>query len=299
MLSVTSIKGKPVTTIKVDICDESTEATLFVCEPLIKSAREWVQHETTLLITSPVGCPGRKLGIHAPTLVEINPAIGESACLRQWIQREHCPNPVHFPADLFDVKSPMHAPLRLQFNLASLDSSVRASPSQVSTGYLSVVLTELNLLSLWKRGQLFSMECCGMPIYSNVISGQCERCGQRNIHFRINPNLVGEIADETGAVSSLSPSEETNAGRHPKFGDYNKRQDSKILWTDEAWTRLLGRSPEQLAVLCDTGDGEKAQHKALLVRYLEQRLMFMRVILFIGWTGDDQGGRLAVLSVVG
>jgi hypothetical protein len=299
VLPVTSTQGYPVATIKISIYDESTEATLSIYGPLIRSAREWAQRETTLLITSPGKRPDRKLSINARTLVEIDPDIGESACLRRWIQREDCPINDHFPSDVFNVKSCVHAPLRLQFTLASLDSFIRASPWQVHAGYLSVVLTDLHLLSLWKRGQLFSMECCGTPVYANAISGRCEQCRTCDIRLRINPNLVGEITDETGAISCLSPPDEPDAGRSPKAVGCNKRQHSKILWTDEAWTKLLGRSPEQLAALCDEGAGEKAHHNAELVRYLEQRLLFMRVIFFVGWTGDSHGGRLAVLSVVG
>lgn len=286
-------------TISICICDESTEATLSAYGTLIKSAQEWVQHETILLITSPGGRPGRKLSIRARTMIEINPNISESAWLRRWMQRVICPINDHFPADLFDVESSTHAPVRLQFTLANLDSFVRASPSRTHLGYLSVVVTELNLLSLWNRGQLFSMECCGLPIYANAINGQCDRCGRSHVHLRINPNVVGEMADETGAVSCTSRSGHSFTTKLASAGDCMKQHHSKILWTDEAWTLLLGRTPEQFVALWDNEDGEKTQHNAALLSYLEQRLLFLRVILFVGWTGDSHGGRLAVLSVVG
>ena len=139
-----------------------------------------------------------------------------------------------------------------------------------------------------------------MPLYANASRIRCGRCSTYDNELRINPNLVCEMADETGAISSVpgrsDDAEDTNYCADPV--DATKKQHSKILWTDEAWTQLLGRSPQQLADLCDICDPAKAQHNLLLLRYLEQRLMYMRVILLVGWTGDHQGGRLAVLSVV-
>jgi hypothetical protein len=259
----------------------------------------WKQHETTLLISSPGRRPGREILINARTSVEIDPNIDEAGWLRRWVQRENCPINEQFPSDLFDAESTAQAPSRIQFTLASLDYSIRASPLRTYTGYLSIVLMRLTLVSLWSRGQLFSIECCGMPIYSNTSTSHCEQCGTYRMDLRINPDLVGEIADETGAVCCISRIEEGNARDRSQATDDTKKQHSKILWTDEAWTQLLGRSPKQLAGLCDTGDPAKFQDNLVLLRYLEQRLMFMRVIILVGWTGDNQGGRLAVLSVVG
>lgn len=297
--AVTSKQGQPVTTLSVGICDEISEATLSIYGSLIPSAGAWEQYETILLISSPVKRPGRKLNIKARTLVEIDPDIGEAEWLRRWMQRENCAINENFPADLFDIERIIQAPMRLQFTLASLDGFIRGSPSQIYTGYLSVILTRLNLVLLWTRRQLFSMECCGTPIYANTSSNRCEQCGTYDVDLRINPNLVAELADETGGVSWVSGADGTNAENSFKAVSTTKRQHSKVLWTDEAWTQLLGRSPEQLAGLVGTGDPAQAQHNLVLLRYLEQRLMFMRVILLVGWTGDNLGGRLAVLSVVG
>lgn len=138
-----------------------------------------------------------------------------------------------------------------------------------------------------------------MPIYANASSSHCEQCGTYDIDLRINPNLVGEIADETGAVSCESGPEDTDRRNSSKASKTPKKQHSKLLWTDEAWTQLLGRSPKELASVRGVGKGATVQHNLALLRYLEQRLLFMRVILLIGWTGGTLGGRLAVLRVVG
>ena len=285
--------------LSIGVCDESSEATLCIYGSVIPSARLWKPYETVLLISSPGKRPGRRLNIKARTLVEIDPDIAEAKLLRRWMQREKCGINERFPTDIFDVECTIQAPMRLQFTLAGLDSFIRASPSQIYTGYLSVILTRLNLVSLWMRGRLFSMECCGMPIYANTSSSRCGLCGTNDKDLRINPNLVGEMADETGAVSCAAGQDEKDAMNSPKAYGTTKKQHSKILWSDEAWKQLLGRSPEQLARLCDARDDARRQHNFVLLRYLEQRLIFMRVILLVGWTGDHLGGRLAVLSVVG
>ncbi|ERF76910.1 hypothetical protein EPUS_02621 [Endocarpon pusillum Z07020] len=305
MPTSTSKEGDPVRTLSVVICDESSEATLSISGPVVSSAILWKEHSTILLLSSPAKRLGHNLTITARTLIEINPNVSEAEHLRKWIQRENCPINEPFPVALFDIKAIAHAPIRLQFTLASLDSFIRAFPSQPHTGYLSVILTKLNLLSLWKTQQLFSMQCrCGQAIYANARSGHCAACNTSEIKLRINANLVSEMTDETGAISSTflastshppNPSKTTHTSSRT-----HSRKPSKILWTDEAWTQLLGRSPEQLAKLVDTCDAAQAQHNLSILRYLEQRLSFMRVILLVGWTGDDElGGRLAVLGVVG
>ena len=301
----TSKEGDPVRTLSVVICDESSEATLSISGPVVSSAILWKEHSTILLLSSPAKRLGHNLTITTRTLIEINPNVSEAEHLRKWIQRENCPINEPFPVALFDIEAITQAPIRLQFTLASLDSFIRALPSQPHTGYLSVILTKLNLLSLWKTRQLFSMQCrCGKPIYANARSGHCAACDTSDINLRINANLVSEMTDETGAISSTflpSTSHPPNPSKTTHIPSrQHSRQPSKILWTDEAWTQLLGQSPEQLAKLVDAGDSTQAQHDLNVLRYLEQRLMFMRVILLVGWTGDDElGGRLAVLSVVG
>lgn len=298
LAAVTSKQGRHVTTLTVDICDESCDAALSIYGPLVPSAEVWKQSQTILLISSPGRHPDRRLSVEARTIVELDPDIGEAESLRRWMKRERCPVNEHFPANLFEIDRAIQAPLRIQFTLASLDGFIRASPSQLCTGYLPVILTRLDLVSLWTRRQLFSIECCGMPIYANKNSGHCGQCGTGNLELRINPNLVSGLADETGAISCASgrPGE---ADAEHSSNAIKKQQHSKILWTDGAWTRLLGRSPEQLARSCDTSDPAKAHDTVMWLRYLEQRLMYMRVILLVGWTGDHLGGRLAVLSVVG
>lgn len=112
------------------------------------------------------------------------------------------------------------------------------------------------------------------------------------------------------------------------------------MWSDEAWADLFGRVPEEMARLAvaasattavgnENGNGEAEgkgrveveeeediregrrkgervggnEEAKRLLKYLEERLTWMRVILLVGWTGSGKegwgGGRLCVLRIVG
>lgn len=81
---------------------------------------------------------------------------------------------------------------------------------------------------------------------------------------RLTLNLqLGAILDETGQIGS-----------------------GKLILSDRAWTELLGRSASQLV---DT-DLE-------VLRYIEQRLLFLRVTMGFALKLDDEIGRLAIWCV--
>lgn len=289
--TVISKDGKTISAISVGIRDQAGHATLGLYRLLIPSAQGWTPFETVLLISSPKCLRGGKIIATTKTLIEVDPDIGEAESLRRWVQRENCPVNEKFPGELFDLEAIETSPLRLQFTLASLHSFVTSAPSQIITGYLSVILAKLNMIKIYKKGQLFSMECCGMPIYANTMMGNCGQCGA-GVSLRINPDLVSEFADETGAVHNGSTATSATSSLNGK-----KATHGKVLWSDEAWTSLLGRSPSDLAALC-TSAGISSDDLSKL-QYLEHRLLWMRVIMLIGWTGEKGGGRLAVLKIIG
>ena len=251
--------------------------------------QDWQASETVLLISSPNCLRGGKITATARTQIEVDPNTTEAASLRQWVLRENCPINEAFPDRLFDTKALETSPKRLQFTLASLHCFIDAAPNQIYSGYLSVILAELNLVSLFTKGQVFSIECCWMPIYGKTTRGTCRQCGSER-ELRINPNVVGEIADETGAIYSSSQQNSAGNASSP-HGSQSSRRRSKILWSDEAWTNLLGRTPSEFALWL--GQGQVG-----LLQALEHRLEYMRVVMMIGWTGEYGGGRLAVLKIV-
>jgi hypothetical protein len=123
---------------------------------------------------------------------------------------------------------------------------------------------EVKLLDCFKRGMLLSGECCNIAAYANAVTTTCKGC-DKEMPLRLNPRILGQVIDETAAVGS-----------------------GKLLFSDRAWKDLLGRDVEGLLKLGQEG-----------IKYLSDRLLFCRVSLMFGWTGDETkaGGRVCVLGV--
>jgi hypothetical protein len=284
---VASKSNAPMTSVSVGICDQFCHATLTLYPPLVSSAQEWEAFKTILLISSAKLLRGGRITTTGQTQIEVDPKVVEAASLRRWVQQDNCPINEAFPDTLFDADAVETSPLRLQFTLASLHSFIDAVPAQVYSGYLSVILAELRFVSLYKKQQIFSMECCRMPISGNNLKGICRQCGTER-ELRVNPNVVGEIADEMGAIYSGCKPVLTLSSPHDS---QSSRRYNKMLWSDEAWRNLLGRTPEEFAEWLKQGQIEHLQA-------LQDRLLYMRVIMMVGWTGEYGGGRLAILKIV-
>ena len=61
-------------------------------------------------------------------------------------------------------------------------------------------------------------------------------------------------------------------------------QCGKLIWSDDAWWQLLGRSAREL----ERSDVE-------VLRYMESRLLFLRLALMFGW--NAKVGKLVILRV--
>ena len=72
---------------------------------------------------------------------------------------------------------------------------------------------------------------------------------------------VGTLIDETGCIVP-----------------------GKLVWSNPAWEQLFGRAAEQFV-----------EGSAQVLKALEQRLLFLRVNLLFGWSGEV--GRLAISGV--
>jgi len=115
--------------------------------------------------------------------------------------------------------------MRCLYTVADLDGFARVAPGEVFQGFLSVVVMEVKLLEVKKRGMLFGGECCAMPIYANATSAKCRGCDEE-VALRLNPKVLGQIVDETACISS-----------------------GKLLFSDKAWRELFGREPGDLIML--------------------------------------------------
>ncbi|KAK5131070.1 hypothetical protein LTR08_001356 [Meristemomyces frigidus] len=275
--------------INLKVHDDTAEATLGLwgttaSSPLSRHAanetnpeaaqtrRGWTIGETVLLLQGPNFKTGSNsfLNINASTLVDVDPQIPDADWLQRWALRLESREAINppFPTNVFDLDAVKSGPVRCLFALGELDEFARAAPNETFLGYLNVLLTEIRLLENWKRNMLCSGECsaCSIPLYANATAATCKHC-EADVPLRLNPRIVAQVMDETACVAS-----------------------GKLLFSDRAWRDLLGREPEELL---------KLGHEE--VKYISDRLLFSRVTLLFGWTGDESkaGGRICILGVIG
>ena len=144
----------------------------------------------------------------------------------------------------------------------SLHTSVRVAPTDRFIGYLSLTIIDINIFSLHQRERLLCSDCsCGVPLYANSTSTRCKQCERESHSLQINPRIMGMLIDETGSITS-----------------------GRLLWSDDAWWQLLGRTKEELVSSSEE-----------LLRYLEHRLLFLKIWVMFGWAPEI--GKLVVLKV--
>lgn len=289
--------------INLQVYDDTAEATLglwgtLASSPFDQSAnisatdveesvtrQRWIPSETVLLMQAPGWKFGRMvrsavaehatclltlsqtyLSFTSMTILDVDPEVPDAEWLRRWALRQKSREAINppFPEDVFDLDAVTTGPRRCLFTIGELDEFARCVPNETFQGYLSLIIMETKLLDLWRRNMLLSNECCNTPIYSNALTVQCKGCDQ-NVQLRLNPKILGQVIDETGVIAA-----------------------GKMLFSDQAWRELLGRGPDDLLQL---GYDE--------IKYLSDRLLFCRVSVIFGWTGDESkaGGRVCVLGV--
>ncbi|EMC99041.1 hypothetical protein BAUCODRAFT_103758 [Baudoinia panamericana UAMH 10762] len=230
----------------------------------------WRPGETVLLMQAPGWKFGRStyLSTTSASIIDVNPHIPDADWLRRFALRQKNREAVNppFPEDLFDLYSIKYGPLRCLFTIADLDEFARAAPNETFQGYLSVLITEVKLYEYVKRQMLFSGECCNRPLYASAVAAKCKGCNSMT-DLRISPKLIGQVMDETAVIGP-----------------------GKLLFSDAAWEQLLGRKPLDLLRLSSQE-----------IKYLADRLLFCRVTLLFGWSGEESkaGGRVCVLGVMG
>lgn len=198
--------------------------------------------------------------------MDVDPSIPDADWLRRWSISQRSREAINppFPEGVFDLQVIQSGPVRCLYTIAELDEFARAAPSETFQGYLSVMIMEVKLLECWKRRMLCCGECCNMAAYANALTTTCRGC-DKDVPLRLNPRILGQVIDETAAIGP-----------------------GKLLFSDRAWKDLLGRGVEDMLKIRDEG-----------IKYLSDRLLFCRVTLLFGWTGDEAkaGGRICVLGV--
>lgn len=267
---ITSKKDPPTTSELVEvICfDDTAEIILLLWRETAMSAKDWRASETLLLLTRPsyrqIGKWGSKsiLSLTAKSMVDVDPSSEwqDAKWLRTWLSDLRKKECLHQPSldGIFDelLETDDHA----LFSLRDIDQWVRESPKRSFVGWLSLVVLNLNLSLMIARSMLCVSECCGIPIYANLLSGTCKQC-DKIVPLALNPGIVGKLLDETGDIGQ-----------------------GKLVWTEEAWEMLWGRSVDELCVM-----GSKE------IGLLESRVLGLRFSFLFGW--EESIGRLAVLEV--
>lgn len=175
------------------IFDDTASATLTLYGSLADSAPTFTPSHTILLISNPGWRIEKtaKLSLNANSRCDIDPDMADARRLRALAQRltkkEHV-NP-GFTHTLAEVKVFEGASVKALYTLAELDEFVRGNWREKLVGYLSVVVTRMEVVTPFKRNMLLSNECCGIPVFANRVRVECRQCG-REVVLRINPRIV-------------------------------------------------------------------------------------------------------------
>jgi hypothetical protein len=177
--------------VSLSIFDDTADATLTLYGCLCASASLLQPSTSILLISSPGWRIDKtaKLTLNATSRLDIDPDTPDARRLRALAQRLKKRDHVNPPFPPIDPTPFATAPLRALYRLADIDEFARANPTQPLLGYMSVVLTELNVVTPCKRSMLMCNECCGAPVFANATATACRRCGKQ-VALRVNPHLV-------------------------------------------------------------------------------------------------------------
>jgi hypothetical protein len=186
--------------ITLGIFDDTSDGLLTLYSSMCDSASLFVPSETVLLISNPGWRIEKmaKLTLTGNSRIDINPDMGDARRLRALAKRltkkEHVNPPFPVADDVVDGFE--NAVVRALYTLADVDDVARSLSNkgckETIAGYLSVVITELNIVTPFKRNMLMSNECCGIPIFANSTQVTCKQC-EKLVELRINPRIVSHL----------------------------------------------------------------------------------------------------------
>ncbi|KAJ9388457.1 hypothetical protein DTO282F9_2715 [Paecilomyces variotii] len=307
--SVTNSRGQTTEKVDIGVCDESGEAILTLYGMMMLSSRKWTPFSTVLLVSGARWKPTSRLSTTAATTIEVDPDILEAQWLRKSLRRLSMFVNQQYTEDVFDIKTFESAVVKLRFTLADLDESIRAQPHgdttssiyvsysnvelETYTGYMNLMITAVNLVSLYKRRRLYNTGCCNMPLFSNFPTAACGQCG-KSLKLSLNLQVIGALTDETGNISSSYPSSYNIKERYQSFHSISGSKNlafSPILWSREAWRALLGVEPDKLLA-----DMESPEEEIRFLTLIQSHLLFLRMTIIFKWS--DRYGKLLVCRVV-
>ncbi|KFY75399.1 hypothetical protein V499_04631 [Pseudogymnoascus sp. VKM F-103] len=210
---------------------------------------------TVLLITGATMKRGGEkacISLGQESLVDAEPEVGGVEGLRRWAERERrvSTKRQEVPDKVMEMFEKTVGEAGL-YTLAELEERVREEEG-VWTVWLSLVVGQVNLVRVVRRGMAAVGECCGIPIYSLEPTNPCLTCGTVQT-LSINPAVIGSLLDETGALEA-----------------------EKLQWTPKAWKELLGEAGAVGVLSSKKGVGDTADING--VRELQERITGLREI---------------------
>jgi hypothetical protein len=173
------------------IFDDTTDASLTLYAGLCDSAPFFQPSKTVLLISKPGWRIEKtaKLSLNANSRVDIDPDIGDARRLRALAQRLTKQEHINLPFPAIDISCYEDCPVRALYNFADIDDFARANPREELLGYVSCIITSLNVVVPYKRNMLLSAECCGIAVFANATTTTCKQC-DKYVELSINPRIV-------------------------------------------------------------------------------------------------------------
>lgn len=173
------------------IFDDTADATLTLYSGLCESVTSFQPSRTVLLISNPGWRIERiaKLSLNANSRIDIDPDTGDARRLRVVAQRLTKKEHVNPPFPTIDVSCYEESPVRALYSFADIDDFARTNPSEELLGYVSCIITSINIVVPCKRNMLLSAECCGIAVFANETSTACKQC-ERTVDLRINTRVV-------------------------------------------------------------------------------------------------------------
>ena len=171
--------------ISVGIFDDTSDGLLTLYSSMCDSAPLFTPYKTILLLSNPGWRISKiaKLTIMSSSRIDVDPDMGDARRLRAMAQRltkrEHVNPPFVVPDTI--IKEFESASVKALYTLADVDGVARSlsnshTKKEKIVGYLSVLITGLNIVAPFKRNMLMSNECCGTPLFANSV--------------RMNPKIV-------------------------------------------------------------------------------------------------------------
>lgn len=173
------------------IFDDTADASLTLYAGLCDSALVFQPSKTVLLISNPGWRIEKiaKLSLNASSRVDIDPDTGDARRLRALAQRLTKREHVNPPFPDVDVSCYEDSPVRALYNFADIDKVARANPHEQLLGYVSCIITSLNIVVPYKRNMLLSAECCGIAVFANSTIAKCKQC-DKHVDLNISPRIV-------------------------------------------------------------------------------------------------------------